>query len=79
MLYTRREAAELLSLSVSTVQMLVSRGMLGSRKMGHKRLIPHASLVAFAQKNLTSLWLPKHNGKTVNTERSIARAEREAS
>lgn len=73
MLYTRREAAGMLSLSVSTVQMLISRGLLGSRKMGSKRLIPHASLVAFAQKNLPSLWLPKQNGKTVNTERSAAR------
>jgi excisionase family DNA binding protein len=73
MLYTRREAAKLLSLSVSTVQMLISRNLLGSRKIGSKRLIPHASLVAFSQKNLPSLWLPKHNGKTVNTEKSLQR------
>lgn len=80
MLYTRREAAKILSLSVSTIQMLVSRGLLSSRKIGSKRLIPHASLVAFSQKNLPSLWLPKHNGRTVNTEKSVERlASRQAS
>jgi excisionase family DNA binding protein len=65
MLYTRREAAELLSLCVNTVDILISRGMLGSRKMGRKRLIPHAALAAFAQKNHTSIWPAKKNGKTM--------------
>jgi excisionase family DNA binding protein len=58
-LYTRKEAAEMLSLSVSTVDMLISRGVLGSRKIGHKRLIPHAALVSFSQKNHAQLWVPK--------------------
>jgi excisionase family DNA binding protein len=69
-LYSRKEAAQLLSLSVSTLDMLVSRGTLPSRRIGAKRLIPHAALVAFAQKNLPSLWLPKSDGKTVRNATS---------
>ena len=65
LLYTRREAAERLSLSISTINMLIGRGLIASRKLGSKRLIPHGALVAFSQKNLTQLWPPKRNGKTV--------------
>jgi excisionase family DNA binding protein len=58
LLYSRKEAAERLSVSISTLDMLLARGKLPSRKIGRKRLIPHAALVAFSQKNLTQLWPP---------------------
>jgi excisionase family DNA binding protein len=58
-LYSRKEAAQLLSLSISTLDMLISRGMLASRRIGSKRLIPHGALIAFAQKNIPLLWIPK--------------------
>ncbi len=70
LLYSPKESAQLLSLSLSTVRMLLARGMLSSRRIGSKRLIPHGVLVAFAQKNLPALWPPKCDGKTVR--RTIA-------
>ncbi|HEV1992476.1 MAG TPA: excisionase family DNA-binding protein [Candidatus Dormibacteraeota bacterium] len=77
LLYSRAEAAERLSLSISTVDMLLARGLLGSRKLGSKRLIPHAALVAFSQKNLPKLWPSKRAGKTFRP--AIAKDAREAS
>jgi len=56
LLYSREEAAEQLSVSVATIDLLISRGLLLSRKMGKKRLIPRAALIAFAQKNQSALW-----------------------
>jgi len=63
LLYSRKEAAELLSLSRSTLDAFITRGQLRSRRIGHKRLIAHADLVAFSQKNLPSAWLPGPDGK----------------
>jgi len=63
LLYTRKEAAKLLSVSLSSVDLLIARNFLITRKIGHKRLISHASLVAFAQKNTPRLWASESNGK----------------
>lgn len=79
LLYTRKEAAQLLSLAVTTLDVALSRGMLSSRKIGKKRLIPHASLVAFSQKSIGAIWPKKRNGKTVNTEKPVEDGRREAS
>ncbi len=62
-LYTRKEAAELLSISTSTLDVCIARGWLASRRIGHKRLIPHMALVAFSQKNLPAVWLANGEGK----------------
>jgi len=59
LLYSRAEAAARLSLSIRAVDNLISRNLLASRRIGAKRLIPHAALVAFAQKNHPSPNLPK--------------------
>ena len=64
LLYTRKEAAKLLSISLSSVDLLIARNFLITRKIGHKRLISHASLVAFAQKNTPRLWAGESDGKS---------------
>lgn len=63
LLYSCKEGAQLVSLSLSTFRALVGRGVIASRKMGSKRLIPHAALIAFAQKNVSSLWVANPDGK----------------
>jgi excisionase family DNA binding protein len=64
LLRTRSEAARYLSLSESTIDVLIAHGLIACRKMGRKRLIPHAALVAFSHKNHSRLWPPKVGGKT---------------
>jgi excisionase family DNA binding protein len=75
LLYTIPEAASRLRLSVSTIYMLVGRGLLVSRKLGKKRLITHASLIALSQKNLAQLWPPKRGGKTVRRPEKLEAVE----
>ncbi len=47
-LVTRREAADLLRLSVRSIDFLISQGRLSSRKVGKRRLIPRAAVERFA-------------------------------
>jgi len=65
LLYSRLDAAEALSLSVSTIDMLVGRGMLRARRQGRRVLIPHAEIERFSKREFVSLWPAKQNGKTV--------------
>lgn len=48
MLYSRREAAEMLSISVRTLDYLISQRQIETRHIGRKLLIPHDSLRRFA-------------------------------
>jgi excisionase family DNA binding protein len=50
-LYSRQEAAELLSLSLRSVVMLIDRGELPVRRIGRRVLVPRASLEAFARRD----------------------------
>lgn len=51
LLYTRREAAELLSISLRLLDDLLATGELMSRRVGRRRLIPATALQAFARKD----------------------------
>lgn len=49
LLYDRKEAARQLSLSVRSLDYLVSQKKLATRRIGKKVLIPHAELVLYAR------------------------------
>ena len=51
LLYDRKEAARQLSISVRTLDYLISGKELETRRIGKKVLIPHGSLSRFAQGN----------------------------
>jgi excisionase family DNA binding protein len=72
LLYSRAAAAELLSISISTLDIAILRGLLPARKIGRKVLVPHASLMAFSKKNLPLIWPEKINGKTVRGGHAVA-------
>jgi excisionase family DNA binding protein len=50
-LYTKREAASALSVSVRTIENFIHRKELVRRKIGRRTLIPLASLEAFARRD----------------------------
>jgi excisionase family DNA binding protein len=51
MLVDKLEAARLLGVSPGTVNNLISRGQLGSIKIGTRRLIERAEILAFIERN----------------------------
>jgi hypothetical protein len=51
LLYDRREAARQLSVSVRTIDYLISGRQLDTRRIGRKVLVTHASLVLYARGN----------------------------
>lgn len=51
MLYDRKEGARQLSISVRSLDYLIAGKELETRRIGKKVLIPHASLVRYAQGN----------------------------
>ncbi len=65
LLYSRPEAAEALSLSVSTIDVLIGRGMLRVRRQGRRVLIPHSEIERFAKRDVATIWPAKQNGLTV--------------
>jgi excisionase family DNA binding protein len=64
LLYTRNEAARVLSVSLSTLEVLITRGVLRPRRIGRRVWLPAAELQKFAAKPPARLWPPKQNGKT---------------
>lgn len=48
LLYDRKTAARMLSISLRSLAYLLSRGEIRFRRIGTKTLIPHAELVRFA-------------------------------
>jgi excisionase family DNA binding protein len=51
LLCSKREAAEILSVSVRTIENMLARKLLASRRVGRRRLIPHAALVQVARRD----------------------------
>jgi excisionase family DNA binding protein len=49
LLYDRKGAARMLSISLRSLAYLLSRGEIRFRRIGSKTLIPHAELVRFAR------------------------------
>jgi len=65
LLYSREETAEALALSVSTIDVLIGRGMLRVRRQGRRVLIPASEIQRFAKRDLAHLWPQKRAGVTV--------------
>lgn len=49
LLYDRKTAAKMLSISVRSLAYLLARGEIRFRRIGRKTLIPHSELVRFAR------------------------------
>jgi excisionase family DNA binding protein len=49
LLYDRKSAAKMLSISIRSLAYLLSRGEIRFRRIGSKTLIPHSELVRFAR------------------------------
>lgn len=75
-LYSRNEAAEALGLSLATIDVLVGRGMLRTRRQGKRVLIPQEEIERFAKREHASIWPPKQNGVTVRGYRHNSRHPR---
>jgi len=63
--YSREETADALSLSVSTIDVLIGRGMLRVRRQGRRVLIPISEIQRFAKRDVAHIWPEKKNGHTV--------------
>lgn len=63
-LLSRKEAAEYISLSLSTIDVAVSRGMIRVRRMGRRVLIPREELDRFAGRDVANVWPAKRDNKT---------------
>jgi excisionase family DNA binding protein len=66
-LYTRAEAAATLSLSISSIDLLVGRGMLRAIRKGRRVLIHRSELERVARQNIPAIWPAKLHGKTVRS------------
>lgn len=64
MLYSRKEAAYQLSVSVSTLEQLIAQGGIQVRRLGKKILIPRKELERLAENDVRVVWPEKVNGKT---------------
>lgn len=56
LVYTRDEAAELLMISVSSVDMMIRRGMLKVARKGRLVLIPKAEVERAARTDMPRIW-----------------------
>jgi excisionase family DNA binding protein len=64
--YNRKEAAEMLSISVSSLDVLIGRGMLRAIRKGRRVLVHRTELERVARQNIPTIWPAKEHGKTVN-------------
>ena len=51
LLYDRKSAAQMLSISIRSLDYLIARKELDTRRIGKKVLVPHRELVRYAQGN----------------------------
>ena len=70
LLYSRKEAAELLSISMGTLEILIARGDVRTRRFGKKRLIPYEELLRVSKRDISKIWPEK--GPQGRTRRKIA-------
>jgi excisionase family DNA binding protein len=74
-LYTRREAAQMLSICVSSLDVMIARGMLRAVRKGRRVLVHRAELDRVARQDIPQIWPEKKNGSTVrpvHAELSVA-------
>ncbi len=65
-LCSKREAAEILGVSVRTIENLVSRKLLASRKIGRRRMIPYQLCVQFARRDTPVITGNDGNGSSIS-------------
>jgi excisionase family DNA binding protein len=75
LLYSRKQAAEELSLSVSTIDQLIRGKLLAFRRQGRRVLFTRAEIERFARTDHFQIWPPKQNGKTTRVMRAPAKSE----
>jgi excisionase family DNA binding protein len=63
-LYSREEAAEQLSICLSTLQLLIAQGEIEVRRLGKRILIPRSELERLARRDVHVVWPEKVDGKT---------------
>jgi excisionase family DNA binding protein len=64
-LFSKKEAAGLLSVSVASLDILIARGDLKHRRFGRRILIPGAEIDRLAKTDIVEFWPQKEDGKTV--------------
>lgn len=64
LLYTRKEAAEALSISTSTLDVLIGEGRIRFRRIGRLVRIPRQELLRLTREDVLHVWPEKRNGKT---------------
>jgi hypothetical protein len=67
LLYSRRDAAEALSLSIRSIDYLITAGQLTTRRVGGKILIPAGAVRRFAREDHPQL--VRSNSMAVSTDR----------
>jgi excisionase family DNA binding protein len=79
LLHSRIEAAMMLSISLSSLDMMVGRGMLRTIRKGRRVLIHKTELERIARQNIPTIWPPKQNGRTTRNSpaNSLAGGESE--
>lgn len=73
-LYSRQEAAVALSVSLSTLDLMIVKGMLRAARFGRRLLIHRDELERcgrrIAQGDAATVWPEKRDGKTVRIDRA---------
>jgi excisionase family DNA binding protein len=64
-LYSQKEAAALLSISLSTLEQLIARKEIVVRRVGRRVLVPRTELERLARRDVLHVWPEKEEGKTV--------------
>jgi hypothetical protein len=59
LLYTKPQAAQLLGISLASVDQLILRGLLKLRRFGSRKLIPHGELARIANQDIDEMWPAK--------------------
>jgi excisionase family DNA binding protein len=63
LLLSKREAAEALGCSVRTIENMVARRQLQSRRLGKRRMIPYAALAQLAKRDTLVITGAEHHGR----------------
>jgi excisionase family DNA binding protein len=61
-LCSKHEAAEILGVSVRTIENLISKKMLTSRRIGRRRMVPYAACVQLARRDTPNITGHTENG-----------------
>jgi excisionase family DNA binding protein len=64
-LFSKKEAAGLLSVSIASLDILIARGDLKHRRFGRRILIPGTEIDRLAKTDIVEFWPAKEDGKTV--------------